>query len=204
MYAGGDVAADASWFLQPFQAGEPPSYIEHLRAAVELTARDAEAILILSGGCTRREAGRKSEASGYRDAADAMGWWGFANVRERTHLEEYARDSFENLRFSVLLAERLGGSKPDSVTVAGWAFKEERFRFHAETIGLGAVFDYVGVNQPADLASALEGERRTLEAFRRDPWGEGSALFEKRTRRDPFGTIALAPWRQACSSDFRI
>src|SRR5579871_6174299 len=60
VYVEGDVFSDSSWILQPFQAGEPPYYVEHLRRAVELTAADSQATLILSGGWTRKIS--KSEA----------------------------------------------------------------------------------------------------------------------------------------------
>jgi hypothetical protein len=47
---------DESWLLQPFQRGEPPFYLEHIKKGIELAAHDASAMLVLSGG-PRAEAG---------------------------------------------------------------------------------------------------------------------------------------------------
>jgi hypothetical protein len=41
--------------------------------------------------------------------------------------EDYARDSYENLLFSLCRFHELAGSWPRNVTVVGYAFKEERF-----------------------------------------------------------------------------
>ena len=68
--------ADESWLLQDFQRGEPPFYIEHIRRGVELTAADAGALLMFSGGQTRREAGPRSEAESYWRLAEHFGWFG--------------------------------------------------------------------------------------------------------------------------------
>lgn len=62
---------------------------------------DPEALLLFSGGQTRRAAGPRSEGLSYWVVAEAAGWWGHEDVRNRTFTEEHARDSFENLLFSL-------------------------------------------------------------------------------------------------------
>ncbi len=57
LVGGKNLTCDSSWLLLDYQRGEPPFYIEHVRAGVEAAAADADALLILSGGMTRREAG---------------------------------------------------------------------------------------------------------------------------------------------------
>ena len=215
VYLGGDVWADASWVLQAFQSGEPPFYVAHMKRAVELAAADPESLLIISGGQTRSEAGPKSEAQGYWEVADALQWFGHPEVRERICLEEFSRDSFENLWFSIRRFQEYAGALPAYVTVAGWAFKRERFEFHRETIAwLAARFTYVGVNNPADLKAALTGEQRALAEFQADPYGIGEALAKKRSQRNPFhqrhpygdGYNMLDPSSEVvtCSNDYQI
>lgn len=37
---------DENWFLQPFQKGEPPIYIEHIRRGIVLANHDPKSLLI--------------------------------------------------------------------------------------------------------------------------------------------------------------
>jgi hypothetical protein len=76
--------------------------LEHMRAGVELVAEDPTAVLIFSGGQTRRSAGPISEALSYYWASQHEGWWGHADsVPARTFLEEHATDSIENVLHSL-------------------------------------------------------------------------------------------------------
>jgi len=159
-----------------------------LRRAIELTAEDDGALLILSGGQTRAEAGPKSEAQGYLEIARLVDWFGHRTIESRTILEDFSRDSFENLLFSICRFKEHAGDYPRMVTVATWAFKEERFDFHRATIGWPlSRYRFAAVNQPPDLAGAWKGEMGTLAEFRRDPWGVGPVLMAKRIGRNPFG-----------------
>ena len=92
---------DKSWVLRDFQKGEPPCYVEHIRLGVELAASDAKSLLVFSGGQTRLEAGPKSEGQSYWLLAEQFGWWQKADVQNRATVEEFARDSFENLLFGI-------------------------------------------------------------------------------------------------------
>jgi hypothetical protein len=189
-----DPADDAAWALQTFQHGEPSFYIEHIRRAVEVAAQATEARLIFSGGMTRAEAGPVSEAESYFRVAERFDWWGFPEVSERAETEDFARDSFENLLFGLFRFRELTGTLPDWVTVVGWGFKCERFDLHRAAIGFPAeTFEYLGVNDPADLAGALVGEAKTIELFRADPCGETGVLAEKRRQRNPFNRTPPYP-----------
>ena len=95
------VRLEDSWYLESFQHGQLATMLEHIERGVRLAAEDNSSILMFSGGETRRAAGPRSEALSYWEAADALGWFGAPHVRERTHLEVQARDSFENLLFAV-------------------------------------------------------------------------------------------------------
>jgi hypothetical protein len=179
---------DAAWRLQTFQAGEPPFYIEHIRRGVALAAADPSVRLLFSGGATRREAGPQTEADGYLAVARLFRWWGEGGVSAQTGTETFARDSFENLLFGLCRFRALYGVYPDDVIVAGWEFKRARFELHRRAIGFPAErFAYVGVNNPPNLAAALDGERRNASLpFQADPYGMIGVLAEKRAARNPF------------------
>lgn len=182
-----NLADDSSWALLDFQKGEPPFYIGHVRAAVELAAADPDSLLVFSGGPTRASAGPLSEAYSYYYVAQQHGWFGAPTVAQRAILEDFARDSFENLLFGLCRFKEYTGSYPGDLTLVSWAFKERRFGLHREAIAFpGSRFRYVGPNNPHDLEQALESERKAIEAYRRDPYSSGERFRAKRGERNPF------------------
>lgn len=185
VYLDGDPTNDAAWSLLPFQHEEGRCYLEHVRRGVELAAADPTALLVFSGGRTRPGCGPCGEACGYWRLAEREGFFGHAEVRARTTTEEHARDSLENLLFGVCRFREHQGAFPDRVTVVGWRFKASRFALHAAALELADRCDYVGVNDPPDLAAATRGEAITLATFVRDPFGLGPELAAKRALRNP-------------------
>jgi hypothetical protein len=202
VYIGKDSAGadrDENWVLRTFQKGEPPRYIEHVRYAVELAASLPNSLLIFSGGQTRLEAGPQSEGQSYWRLADQFSWWQKPAVCDRATTEEFARDSFENLLFGIARFRECTGHFPQSIEVVGWKFKRERFDFHRQTIRWpsgDAHYTYHGVNDPIDLARSLDGEARTLAAFREDPFGTQGPLWSKRGGRNPFQQ--RPPYAETC------
>lgn len=67
--------------------GQAHSFIEHIQAGVIQAEQDETSLLLFSGGQTRRAAGPRSEAEGYWLVADAAGWWGHAQVKDRAFTE---------------------------------------------------------------------------------------------------------------------
>jgi hypothetical protein len=182
-----DPLADENWFLLPFQKGEPAKYIEHTRAGVELAASDESALLVFSGGQTRREAGPRSEAQSYYWIADHYAWFGTPEVRTRATTEEFARDSFENLLFGICRFKELASRYPDYVTFVSWIFKQERFELHRTGIRWPAKrYRYFGVNNPDALDQALAAEQATREGYSADPYSGQPEFDSKRRSRNPF------------------
>ena len=185
---------DEAWVLQSFQLGEPPLYIAHAQRGVELLGADPHALLIFSGGYTRREAGHRwSEAKTYWSIAKAKHWWSgdddrSANELEcRTAMEDYSRDSFENLLFSLCRFQQVVGQYPREVTLISWAFKRKRFDLHREAVRLPAKrFRFEGFSEPVGLEAALRGEAVTMAAFETNRYGSNSVIGEKRNTRNPF------------------
>ena len=84
--------------------------------------------------------------------------------------------------------------------VVGWAFKEERFKQHAQALGLlpaeyssaaattttSSAFNYVGVGVPPSNADkAYAAEAVTRQQFLDNPLGNTGPLCEKRRQRNP-------------------
>jgi hypothetical protein len=135
-------------------------------------------------------------------------------VAQRTFLEEFARDSLENLVFAVCRFKEVTGRYPKQITVVGLEMKRRRFEdLHRAAIAFPASqFEYVGVD-PAAKSAAMQIKRsvaaaattavdiwprasldvdttspdhKTLAFFARDPFGCLSPLVDKRAQRDPF------------------
>lgn len=182
-----DPEHDRNWFLQAFQRGEPPFYIGHIRAGIDLAGCDPASLLVFSGGQTRREAGPRSEAQSYWNLAEYFRWWSTPEVSERATTEEFARDSFENLLFSICRFREWTGRYPERIRVVSWAFKQRRFDLHREALRFPeSRFEFHGANDPNDLAGAKKGEAKAITAFKMDPYGTGKDLGNKRVDRNPF------------------
>ncbi len=84
---------------------------------------------------------------------------------------------------------QITGEKPGTIIICGWTFKEERYRQHADALGIEQWrVHYVGVNNPEGeaLAVAKKGEIKTLADFEASPLGMDGILAKKRIQRDPF------------------
>ncbi len=179
--------SDDGWFLKPFQSGEGPFYLEHVRAGVAEAAADPLALLVFAGGQSDAVAGPRSEAQGYWQIADASGWYGHTEVAARATTEEFSLDSFLNLLYGLCRFYEATGRYAERVVVVGWAFKEARFDFHRATLAYPvARYRYWGVNDPLRLEEARRFEALRLEDYRGDPYGSSGELRAKRDARNPF------------------
>lgn len=189
---------DQNWILQEFQRGEPFYYLEQLQAGIKLAADNPESLLLFSGGQTRKEAGPLSEAQSYWNLAEKMEWFQFPEVSARTTTEEFARDSFENLLFSISRFFECTQKFPETIQIVSWKFKETRFQFHRKTIRWPAArLQFRGVCNPKEIAKARISEQKVLKAFQQDPYGVLSEeLTRKRVERNPFNRNA--PYLLSC------
>jgi hypothetical protein len=185
----GQATEESAWFLQSFQKGDAAYYLQHVEYGVRLAARQPGSLLVFSGGATRPEPGPISEAEGYLALAAQFDWWRHPEVAERTVLENFARDSYENLLFGIARFREATGHYPKGLEMISWGFKRERFELHRKTIGWpegDSRYCYHGINDPEDLAGAMRCEAQTFAAFQRDPWGVREPLRGKRVQRNPF------------------
>lgn len=204
VFVGGDfsdaaAAEEASWYLEPYQRapGAAAALVTHMKAGVALANANEASLLIFSGGMTRAPAGSLSEATSYYLVSRASGWFGAGDaVATRAFTEERARDSYENVLFSIARFRELTGSVPRHLTVVGYAFKRDRFeREHVPALRWPADrFAYEGTPAASAEREKTSGEREAgvREAFARDPYGCGAELGGKRASRDPFAVVGTS------------
>ncbi|KAL1920015.1 uncharacterized protein VTP21DRAFT_1161 [Calcarisporiella thermophila] len=205
------IRADRSWVLEEFQkGGQVSTFLEHIKAGSNLAVKNEEALLVFSGGQTRKRAGMRSEAQSYYEIAHALGYLPSepsnlsdtpASPFSRAATEEYARDSYENLLFSLCRFYELTGMFPRSVTMVSFDFKRQRFvdlhrralRFPLER------FTYVGIDPERGTLGRVMGEKaNSLGPFQEDLYGCHGRLREKKLTRNPFRRSH--PYRHSCPS----
>lgn len=183
------ATSDQHWFLQSFQKGEGKYFVSHVEAGVRLASEAKDSLLIFSGGQTRFPA-ILSEAQGYHDIAAVFDFWNMHDVRSRVTTEEFSRDSFDNVLFSIARFKECVGILPERLTIVSWAFKEARFEYHSSCIRWPqSRYRFVGVGVPANLKQAEAADERTLRNFEKDPSGYGNMdgnLGAKKNARNPY------------------
>lgn len=109
--------------------------------------------------------------------------------------QEHARDSFENLLFSVCRFYELTGHAPESITMIGYDFKRRRFTdLHRAALRYPAhSFQFIGT--PALTPNAEQGEAHAASLFVTDPYGCRGELLLKKEERDPFAQGPYADGR---------
>ncbi len=177
---------DEAWLLESFQKGESVKFLEHIQAGLTALAEHPNSLLVFSGGRTRAGAEKWSEAASYLAVAQTLPEWR-PDFSRRVLTEEFARDSFQNLLYSLCRFREATGEWPQKIKVLNWGFKNQRFDFHRSALGLSSDrFRFIQVNNPHDLYEAQKGELRTLAAFMKDPYGiEPEGLGGKRAQRNP-------------------
>ncbi|KAF5220467.1 hypothetical protein TcYC6_0019560 [Trypanosoma cruzi] len=155
----------------------------HIRRALQiLKERFDSSILIFSGGQTKVSAGPRSEALSYYLVAEETNLFGLFNssvqirnaLERRIFTEEFARDSLENLLFSIARFYEITGHFPESIIVVGWKHKKERFlKYHRQALRYPAEnFFYIGLafEDAAPFVRDLEPYRLAL------PYNDAIAL----------------------------
>lgn len=191
-----------NWILEPYQRGQVSTFLKHIQHGVEIAANDSSALLLFSGGQTRDGAGPRSEGMTYWLVADAENWYGKGTVRDRALAEEYARDSIENLLFSICRFNQVVGRYPHTIKVISFGFKEVRFvDIHRKALRFPRHrFEFYGIDPDGTDAMRVLSARERAQAIRPfvgDPYGCNTAvLSDKKETRNPY--MRFHPYPQGC------
>lgn len=193
-----------NWILEEFQKGQVGTFLKHIEKGVELAANNPSSLLLFSGGQTRQGAGPRSEGLTYWMAAEAGNWYGHAKdgVQNRTLAEEYARDSMENLLFSVCRFSQVVGRYPHKIEVVSFGFKRVRFvDVHRKALRFPTHrFRFYGIDPDGTdgMRSLAAGERsQAMGPFAGDPYGCNTPVLSgKRESRNPY--LRYHPYPQGC------
>ncbi|KAI1270671.1 hypothetical protein F5Y18DRAFT_19083 [Xylariaceae sp. FL1019] len=186
---------EAEWLIAAFQAGETPTFVEHIKAGLRVMKKDENSVLAFSGGPTRRET-ELSEAESYFNLADANNYFGICDPESATKrilLERHALDSYSNVLMSLGLFFHNFGTFPENITIVSHGFKKERLvDCHCAAIGFPlSRVDFVGVDPPGMVdgsnKAAIKGNERVVLEWRADPHGKSEGLAGKRKIRNPWG-----------------
>lgn len=127
-----------------------------------------------------------SEAESYRNLAASLGI--LDGIRERVNVENYARDSHENVVFSLCRFYEITRQYPREITIVGHDFKRDRFLdVHRKAIRFPEDrFHYIGIDPPK-VHEARLGEAETVQYLLANPYiNGGGPLLAKRLQRDPY------------------
>lgn len=185
---GRPVHDQSCWYLFDYQRRQVPLFLEHIRAGADMARNDPRALLVFTGGQTRPGVGPRSEAQSYFSAAESLGILSEGNgtLYDRVVTEEFARDSLENLIFSMARFEQITGLSPQRVTVVGFSFKARRFlELHRVAARIPAEnFTYVPVFLPGHPQDGIVDD--AYDDFKADPYGCGPKLVAKASSRNPY------------------
>ncbi|PWY87479.1 DUF218 domain protein [Aspergillus heteromorphus CBS 117.55] len=178
IYTGGPThgLSEDEWIIEPFQRGETPTFTEHVKAGLRALAEDEHAVLVFSGGATKRPRTQLEEGVSYLNLAKENNYFSFSSQIDSARIiaETHATDSYQNVLFSLLRFRLHVGSYPRRVTVVTHEFKRQRFmECHFPALGLeqpfclccsGVEAGVVGINPPEEvtpLASVVAGEEKS-------------------------------------------
>jgi len=153
-------------------------YELQLKRSIEALNMGYYQTLAISGGYTKKQL-EKNEAQGMLDWSLDLG----LNIdRARVILEQYARDSFENVLFSMCRFYEEFSKFPESVTVCSWRSKKMRFAIIANVLSIPC-YSFFGVGNKKELK---QQEAKLCEVIRYDPFHRGLYFAQKRLLRDPW------------------
>ncbi|KAL8852309.1 MAG: hypothetical protein Q9221_002805 [Calogaya cf. arnoldii] len=180
---------EAEWAIEPFQRGEVPTFIEHIKLGLRILSEQPDSLLVFSGGPTKKERTERCEGESYLALASANAYFSLPISPNPITHDRYSTDSYQNLLFSLLLFRSLTTAYPTHITLISHHFKRARFlelHLRAMRWPTGKV-TYIGLDPPGSVTrreELEEGERvRGYGAWKEDLYGVGELLGGKRVRR---------------------
>lgn len=186
--------SEDQWLLEPYQKGKGrlAAFFAHISRGAELAVRDEDALLVFSGGQTKK-ASTTTEAESYLRLALSSNMFGASEAPQtdytRVTTENYALDSFQNLLFSIARFHEFTGHFPKNITVIGYEFKRKRYvDLHRAAIRWPRDrFEYIGIDaEDEENIGAHQGELENgYNPYSKDLYGCHSFLTSKRRQRNP-------------------
>ncbi|KAI9809118.1 MAG: hypothetical protein M1825_002407 [Sarcosagium campestre] len=229
IWRGGDSKGhdESEWLIAPFQKGETPTFIQHIKKGLELLKHNRKSLLIFSGAATNPTT-RLSEAQSYLNLAQANDLFEQSSkphpdISKQITIDDKALDSFQNLLFPLLHFHIATGHPPTHITIVSHAFKRRRFvELHARALRWPVDrLTYIGIDPPPDVTSPetlhsgelergwrpwsvdLYGVRGELRSKRdgRNPWCIDQQLVLERYEAAAPGVAGLMAWKGGLSGD---
>ncbi|KAI9144254.1 hypothetical protein BKA69DRAFT_1056549 [Paraphysoderma sedebokerense] len=161
------LESERNWFLMPYQLNQsiPGTFLQHIEKGVELAKESTQSLLLFSGGHTREAAGARSEAQSYYQIAQVLRWLD-SSLQDRTFTEEFARDSYENLLFSICRFKELTGHYPRNISLISYPHKHHRFlNLHLRAIRFPPNrFTFIGHPMPDSIPVGVDPYEPTKPA----------------------------------------
>ncbi|KAI0692605.1 hypothetical protein BC835DRAFT_1277460 [Cytidiella melzeri] len=185
-----DSYVEDEWLMESFQQGDKAAriqaYHQHISRGIDIAEKDESALLVFSGGHTKRITAH-TEASSYHNLALVNNLLPPSFPRVTT--EEAALDSYENLLFSIARFHEFSGRYPTRITVIGYEMKRRRFeQLHRASVRWPSEeFRYIGIDpEGQDIERAREGEKTNgYVPYSQDNYGCHDVLLSKRRSRNP-------------------
>ncbi len=209
------LAGHAIWHKGKWHGGyrgQELAYEDHIKKAFDLVLSplDRDHMLVLSGGHTRPELKiNKTEAEGMylyaKENAIARN-----DIEKRIIFELYARDSFENLFFSLLAFKKETGDWPQKVVVVSFDFKRTRFNAISKGLRLPA-FRFFGFGDnylpPEHKEKAQISERNIINQIINkgelwDPLQRSLIFRKKREQRTSKGFLGEKKYLKKVEKDY--
>ena len=187
-----------NWYLESYQTHQLNTLLQHIELGVQLVSQINNSLLLFSGGETR--AGVLSEAHSYYIASEylhnddnnkAVAYTN--DIKQRILTEEYARDSYENILYSICRFYEITSHYPSHITVIGFEFKAKRFNnLHRIALRIPqAMFDYVGIDpiykNNDEKQLVLHNElTNSYTPFTNDMYACNTQLHDKKLHRNPY------------------
>jgi len=209
IWVGGESKGEneEEWLIEPFQSNETSTFIKHIEAGVRELSRRPGALLVFSGGATKRAKTDLTEAESYCNLAAAKDMFdleGKSALLDRMFQDRYATDSYQNVLLSLIqfplfaqqYRERIGTAAaspqclqwPSHLVVVSHEFKRARFvDLHLTAFKWRRSTEFIGINPPFSAVKMAEIEdgdkKRGYGIWKDDIYGNGQILSEKRAAR---------------------
>eukprot|EP01066_Platyproteum_vivax_P012256 Platyproteum_vivax@DN5573_c0_g1_i2.p1 len=205
-----DITDANNWYFLSWQKRNELEYwLNHIETALKMAAEDDRSIVIFSGGKSRTSEAMKalpvSEGQAYRFASSMLikdklstdpisAQLDWNHVEDRLFTEDFARDTFENLLFSLCRFRQLTGHYPKRLSVVTYFHKCGRVARYLALLRYPTPIKCLGAGLiPSD--KEMDIEVGLMAAKLKDLMGCNGDLAKKHSRNPHF---QVPPYPNLC------